>query len=263
MVPCYFGDSEKPLYGVYHPADAPAVKAAGVVFCNPLGHEYIRSHNAINKLSNLLAKSGYHVFRFDYFGTGDSSGDSEAAGIDQWHEDIGHAIDELKDISGVNKVSLVGLRFGALLAATLPKPAVDRLVLWDPVVSGGAYLEELRAIHQSMLADTDRFNAPGRYSPGCETNEMLGFLYSGGFQQSAGLHDLTNTTWASKRNIALVVSGEHEQYSQLRLRLAQSQCKLDYSVVATDGDWGNPAKIEKILMPYEMFPAIRQRLGSG
>lgn len=261
MVPCYFGDSEKPLYGVYHPANAPMVKAAGVVFCSPLGHEYIRSHNAINKLSNLLANSGYHVFRFDYHGTGDSSGDSEEASIDQWHADIGHAIGELKDISGVKKISLVGLRFGALLAATLPKLTVDRLVLWDPVVSGAAYFEELKALHQTMLVDNTRFNAPGRYTPKCETGEILGFLYPSSFQQSVSLHDLTNTTWATKRNVALIVSSEHEQYEQLRLRLEECECKLDYSVIATDGDWGNQAKIEKILMPYEMFPAIRERLG--
>lgn len=261
MVPCYFGDSEKPLYGVYHPADAPMEKASGVVFCNPLGHEYIRSHNAINKLSNLLAKSGYHVFRFDYHGTGDSSGESDEASIDQWHKDIGHAIGELKDISGVKKISLVGLRFGALLAATLPKLTVDRLVLWDPVVSGAAYFEELKALHQIMLVDNNRFNAPGRDMPKCETGEILGFIYSSNFQQSAGRLDLTNTTWATKRNVALIVSSEHEQYKQLRLHLEKCECTLDHCVIATDGDWGNPAKIEKILMPYEMFPAIRERLG--
>ena len=261
MVPCYFGDSEKPLYGVYHPADAPMVKASGVVFCNPLGHEYIRSHNAINKLSNLLANAGYHVFRFDYFGTGDSSGASEEASIDQWHDDIGHAIGELKDISGVNKVSLVGLRFGALLAATLPKPVVDRLVLWDPVVSGSAYFEEMTALHQAMLVDADRFSTPGGSLPSCETGEILGFSWSTRLQQGAARHDLNNTTWANKRNVSLIASSERERYKHLHLRLAECAAKIDYAVVATDGDWENLAKIEKFLMPYEMLPAIRERLG--
>lgn len=261
MVPCYFGDSGKPLYGVYHPANAPVAKSSGVVICNALGHEYIRSHYAVNKLANLLANSGYHVFRFDYYGTGDSSGESEQTSLEQWHEDIGHAIEELKDMSGVKMVSLVGLRLGALLAASLTHASIDRLVLWDPVVSGGAYFNELRALHQTMLADSDRFHAPDKNMPGNETGEILGFIYPEKLQQDAGLHDLGNTVWANNRSVALVVSNDREPYRLLKQRLEACDCRLNYAAVSTDGDWANPAKIEKILMPYEMFPAIREGLG--
>lgn len=263
MVPCYFGDSAKPLYGVYHPANAPVAKAAGVVLCGPTGHEYIRAHNAISKLANLLAKSGYHVFRFDYYGTGDSSGEIEEAHIDQWHADIGHAVEELKDISGVKKISLAGLRFGALLAATVPGITVERLVLWDPVVSGAVYFDELMMLHQAMLVDDDRFDARafGVSIPGCETGEILGFFYSDKLQRSAGLYNLNNTPWANKGNVSLIVSNENEQYKLLCRRLEECACKFDYSVVPTDGDWGNPTKLEKILMPYEILPVIREKLG--
>ena len=261
MVPCYFGDSGKPLYGVYHPANAPVAKSSGVVFCNALGHEYIRSHYAINKLAILLANSGYHVFRFDYYGTGDSSGEIEETSMDQWHEDIGHAIDELKDISGVTKVTLIGLRLGALLAASLPNSIVDHLVLWDPAVNGNTYFNELRALHQAMLVDCDRFYSPDRNMPGSEPKEMLGFIYPERLQQDAALHDLNSAAWANKRSVSLVVSSEHKHYNQLKLRLDECDCRLSYSVIPTDGDWGNLEKIEKILMPYEMFPVIRERLG--
>lgn len=86
------------------------------------------------------------MLRFDYFGTGDSGGDGSDASLRGWESDIDTAIDELKDIAGVGRVALVGLRLGATLAARVAERRnreVSALVLWDPIVSGQAYVEEL------------------------------------------------------------------------------------------------------------------------
>ena len=102
-----------------------------------------------------LAGQGCHVLRFDYFGCGDSGGDGEQATIDQSLSDLSAAVEELKDTSGVPKVSLVGLRMGAMLAALTAsrRQDIDRIVLWDPVLDGGAYLDALRELHASWLRD--------------------------------------------------------------------------------------------------------------
>lgn len=63
-----------------------------------------------------------------------------------WEEDIETAIEELQDTSGATRVVLVGLRLGATLAthvAARKKKVVEALALWDPVVSGPEYLDEL------------------------------------------------------------------------------------------------------------------------
>ena len=138
MNPFFFGSSQQPLYGVYHPSRARTTRLTAVVLCYPLWQEYMRAHRAFRQLAMLLSKAGFPVLRFDYFGTGDSAGDSDAGDVSRWTHDISTAIDEMKDTAGVTKVSLVGLRVGASLAAAVAaeRKDLDRIVLWDPIVAG-------------------------------------------------------------------------------------------------------------------------------
>lgn len=141
----YFGASARPLYGAYHPPVSAA--RGGVLLCYPFGQEYMRAHRAFRQLALLLSQRGCHVLRFDYSGTGDSGGDADGASLAQWRRDIAAAIDELKESVGLPRVSLVGLRLGAALMTEVAaeRDDVERLVLWDPVVEGAAYLDEVRA----------------------------------------------------------------------------------------------------------------------
>ncbi len=92
--------------------------------------------------------------RFDYAGTGDSSGDIADYGVDAWIADIEAAADELRRESGVSRIVLVGLRFGATLAALCAQRGRLRaahVLLWDPVVDGAQYLRELRRAHRAYM----------------------------------------------------------------------------------------------------------------
>ena len=71
----------------------------GAVLCAPWGQEYMRTHRALRQLATQLDRAGIHVFRFDYFGTGDSSGDSDAGTPLRWIEDIRSAADEPRGAS--------------------------------------------------------------------------------------------------------------------------------------------------------------------
>jgi pimeloyl-ACP methyl ester carboxylesterase len=125
----------------------------------------------LRKLASTLAHDGFHVLRFDYYGTGDSSGGPRDGSLSEWCQNIVTAAADLKECSGVTKVSLLGLRLGATLAALTPMD-VTNLVLWDPVVDGRKYLDELRSIHTrkfSSLLYPPRLPARGR------GGELLGF----------------------------------------------------------------------------------------
>lgn len=141
-----FGESSQPLLGVYHPANADLDLRRGVVFCSPFGQEYMRSHRAFRVLADALAMKGYHVLRFDYRGTGDSAGSLDQFSPKDWLDDIDAAMDELRELAAIERVGLLGLRLGALLAyhVALRRRGVDVLALWDPVLSGESYLSELR-----------------------------------------------------------------------------------------------------------------------
>lgn len=146
MSPFYFGTSRHRLFGLYHPAHASRAKVRAAVLCYPWAHEYIYAHRSMVKLAEVLAEGGCHVLRFDYFGTGDSAGESTDVSLAGCRDDITAAIEELLDMTGGESASLIGLRLGATLAADVAarnRSLIDRLVLWDPVISGPDYVDAL------------------------------------------------------------------------------------------------------------------------
>ena len=143
MNPFFFGTKERRLFGAYDPPRGAGRR--GAVICYPWAREYLLSHPTIRHLARLLSGKGFHVLRFDYYGTGDSAGDFADTSQEQWLADVETAIEELKETGQLTQVGLVGLRYGAALAARAAgrRRDIDRLVLWDPVYDGPAYLEEL------------------------------------------------------------------------------------------------------------------------
>jgi uncharacterized protein len=168
--PLFFGTAGARLYGVHHPPEARPRRDLGVVLCHPAVQEYNRSHWAFRRLAVMLARSGFSVLRFDYRGTGDSAGDLEDAGVPGWCADIREAADELRGLSGVRRISLVGFRLGAALAALASTTGLDvqDLVLWEPAVDGREHLDDLRRIHRWKLRLTSNAPRVGR-------SETLGY----------------------------------------------------------------------------------------
>ncbi|HEX8255340.1 MAG TPA: alpha/beta fold hydrolase, partial [Thermoanaerobaculia bacterium] len=146
--PLFFGPDERSLFGWYH---APAGKNAdiAVVICQPLGHEYINAHRSMRHLADRLARAGIPALRFDYHGTGDSTGSDEDPGrVNAWRESVVEAVATARALSGRRRIGLVGFRFGAALAAAASTELdVDSLVLWAPVTRGRLYARELKALH--------------------------------------------------------------------------------------------------------------------
>lgn len=104
------------------------------------------AHQSIRFLSRLLTEKGLHVLRFDWYGSGDSGGSSLEGGTpESWLVDLDMAIDELTALADISTIAVVGLRLGAAVAARAARrrKEVDRLVLWDPIFDGKAYLREL------------------------------------------------------------------------------------------------------------------------
>jgi pimeloyl-ACP methyl ester carboxylesterase len=144
--PLYLGTGERRLFGIYEP---PAVKLArprAAVLCYPWGSEYVNAHRSMRHLATKLSQAGFHTLRFDFFGTGDSAGDLVDADLTGWERDTETAIEGLKDIAGAPRVTLVGMRIGATVAARAAARRADEieaLVLWDPIVSGPEYLRSM------------------------------------------------------------------------------------------------------------------------
>jgi pimeloyl-ACP methyl ester carboxylesterase len=142
----HFGQSPKRLYGAYDPAlTGPGLDA--VLVCAPWGPEWLPAHRTLRTMARRLADRGLHVMRFDYFGSGDSFGEETDLSLPSMLDDIEQGVEECLALAGADRVWLVGLRLGASLAALAAPtiPEVEGVVLWDPILNGASYLEEIEA----------------------------------------------------------------------------------------------------------------------
>ena len=147
--PFFFGQANRKLFGCCHFLAQDQPKKGMIILCQAIGQEYIHGHRACYQLATKLAAQGYAVLRFDYFGCGDSEGDFEEGGLNQWTTDILSAVDEAQARFGSGEVCLIGYRIGATLAIKAAEsiPDIHSLVLWEPIYNGHQYLSELAMKH--------------------------------------------------------------------------------------------------------------------
>ncbi|WP_434106404.1 serine aminopeptidase domain-containing protein [Paraburkholderia caffeinilytica] len=137
-------------FGWLHPAEG----RSGVVLCYPFGYDAVCTYRGMRRLAERLAGRGMPVLRFDYSGTGDAAGEaSEPGRWRAWIDSIKQAVALLRETTGVERVTLCGLRLGGTLAALAAQElgGVDGLVLLAPVLSGKNYQRELRAHYRKWL----------------------------------------------------------------------------------------------------------------
>lgn len=153
-----------PLFTVLH---TPAAAAAhGVVCCHPLGEEKLWSHRVFVSFARELADRGYAVMRFDFRGEGDSGRDFAQSDLETRVADVHAAIGALREaVPGLASVSLVGLRFGGSIAALAAgqRDDIARVIVWDPVPDGAAYMQSVlriniaaqMALHRKVITDRE------------------------------------------------------------------------------------------------------------
>lgn len=139
--PLYIETGNRRLFALYHPA---AGEQRGCVLMLPaFAEEMNMARRMIYLTGRAFAAAGYGFLSLDLTGTGDSSGDFADARWATWQDDARAGLAWLKDRTGLTP-ALMGLRAGALLAASLQKPAP--LILWQPVGNGETMLNQFLRI---------------------------------------------------------------------------------------------------------------------
>jgi pimeloyl-ACP methyl ester carboxylesterase len=212
----------------------------------------MRSHWAFRRLADILSKSGFHVLRFDYFGTGDSSGEGIEANISQWKNDVGTAVRELADMSGTKAVSMVGDRLGAALAAqaTIEGIRLKDLVLWDPVVIGRDYIGELRTLHQNLFSGTD--GGPEKRG----FTELVGYPFSIELVSEIEKINLLEQPHCKVEKVFIVVSEERREYLELARELKGRGTDFEYRFVPDSTDWANLEDFDQALLLNDIIHEI-------
>jgi pimeloyl-ACP methyl ester carboxylesterase/O-antigen/teichoic acid export membrane protein len=155
----------------------------GVLISPPIGSEGRVARRTFRTLATTMAAEGYSVLRFDHFGTGDSGGSLEEADfLTLWTDQIAKGVDFLRAL-GCSEVSAVGMRLGATIlgaSASRNPLKLKSMVLWDPCVTGRAYLRERAALEatrpQYAIIDPSNPFAASEFVFSDATKEKMGTL---------------------------------------------------------------------------------------
>ena len=261
--PLYFQSGESRLFAWLHRPDKPIDVKLGVVICSPFGYESICAHRSVREFAETIAAEGIPALRFDYLGAGDSADiDENADLVDVCSKDVAAAIRELRSQTGVDRICLVGIRFGALLAtlAAVEDPVAESLILVGPIVSGRRYVRDLRMTQLAGVAMSGgSSDSRPEANPGHpKVLEAGGFALNAATLQSLSQVDL-QTTAPKVRSMLILDNDKLPAAKRWGESLTAGGIELDYRNL--------PGLVEMAMtapqfaaVPREMVEAIQQWL---
>jgi pimeloyl-ACP methyl ester carboxylesterase len=261
--PFYFKSGDGHLFAWLHRPKTPGKSDIGFVICSPYGYESICAHRSVREFADAITAVGIPALRFDYRSTGDSSEIDESADhVTLWSQDVIAAIREMRSRTGVERICLLGIRLGALLAslAAVECGAVESLILIGPVISGRRFVRELRTTQLAGLAMSATASGPdinaSEVSTKPKTLEAGGFLFSEATLQSLGRVDLLTAAVPAVRSMLVIDDDKLPSAKRWVESLSNSGIEVDYRAM--------PGLIEMVLtapqfavVPAAMIGAAR------
>ena len=260
-LPLFFGRPERRLYGMHHRAR----KVRGhLLICAPLLQEGMRCHRSLWALAEALADAGVSSLRFDWFGSGDSAGDSSGLTLQGMLEDLAAARGEVSaDDGDPARCRLFALRGAALplLAHVRAEGKPARIVLWDPVLVGHDLVADWQRQHAWQLTSSGRFPRPGVADP----DEMLGFDVSDQLLGRLARLDALHMELPAGSEVLLATWDflpSHRQFVE-----SQQQVGVRVDVVTLDPedriDWNDPQAFELQAFPRRSVARLAAWLARG
>lgn len=133
----FFGAGTAQLFLMtYAPRDVATPERCFVV-APAFAEEMNRSRDVLRAFGRAAAARGAATLIPDLRGTGDSPGEFGDFGVEDWCADLAATVDYARKQYDDAPVTLLGIRFGALLATRLMATrGISRLLLWQPVTEG-------------------------------------------------------------------------------------------------------------------------------
>ncbi len=241
LEPVYFGSGGSPLFGCFHPARLPAREGSALVICQPFGQEYIRCHRLFRVLAESLARAGLSVFRFDYYGCGDSHGDCEDATLERCVANVGEAVRFTRRRARALSVDLLGLRLGASIAlrfAAEHNGQVGRVATWDPIVRGEDFLASMRDQSATFAKWMERVfrraAAPGEADG---PRDFIGFRFSEALIDELKALDLLDIAESPCRRVLILDNGEDVAATALRDHLGAIGVQVELERLTSSRIW--------------------------
>jgi pimeloyl-ACP methyl ester carboxylesterase len=193
----------------------------------------MQMHYAFRQLAMQLVRAGLPVLRFDWHGTGDSAGGCESVSFQQWREDLQLAVQEMRDAFAVRRVSVVGFRLGASIAAmTSFSQPLQELVLWEPTLIGALYLRDLRERERRNLGN---LLDPPAWWKHERPHELLGHTLSDAHYAEIQSLDLVRQMTPVAKQVSLIVNRSSAPHRDFLLALKERHVQADLTEVKDEG----------------------------
>ncbi|MBV1882188.1 MAG: hypothetical protein KUG82_11165 [Pseudomonadales bacterium] len=256
----FFFSNER-LFGSYHSASE-ITSTRLLIICPPLFDEYRRCYKALVDLANGCASKGMHVIRFDYLGTGESFGNLLEVEGGQWVKDLDDCIEEGLALTGAESVTLLGVRFGATIAAQSVHNQISRYVFWDPITSGLDYIHYIEELNQQLKQQhielakiynvkTVKDNAT---DSGSIDTCYQAFSYSDDFKMWFESLTLDAKRCENKADTQVIRTGSTSVYENSLDNNIYTNCTL------TNFDYGWPMFDVSLLSPKPVLEAIAEKV---
>lgn len=263
--PCYFGPRGRELFGLLHhgataDGDSPQVPRPAWLVCPPLLQDAIRSHRALWTLSRSLAGAGHDVMHFDWYGTGDSSGDLEDLTLAGMSRDLDAGM------AALGRGASARPRVLALRSAALPVLAWVRqrgmpvdLVLWQPCLDGAGQVADWRA------QQVDQLTVAGRYpygAPAGADDDLMGFRLARAWLDSLAALDFR--AWTLPEGSHLLVAAWQRDVVLDAWLERQRGAGIELDVLVFEDDEAPPVDAPRLfeaqLFPRQSVAALSSRM---
>lgn len=260
-----FGGPSREMVGVHQAAAGGNAPRARFLLCRPLGQEAVRTAAIYRVVGERLARQGCESLRFDYHGTGDSPGHEDAQSLNGWLDDTLAAHEQLSN-GAEAPVIWFGMGLGATLAlraALRARKAPERLVLWEPVLDGPTYVNQLKEGHRRELLRT--FRVPwarllesGRATEPSLPGDILGFHV--GLQLADDLQNMRDVQIAPalRRGLRVLCALGAEQHKHLAdLELHP---RLELHTIGQTTDWMSSQAMGTAIVPPDLLKTVLSTL---
>ena len=131
--------------------------------------------------------------------------------------------------------------------------------MWDPVVNGKQYLQDLKIMHEKILLDSFRFNPKFLSSSGNST-ELIGFDFNEELRNEINNLNLASIEKIKTRKIEAFV---YDDAYQLQPLVDETNFLNKANIHTFEGksEWGNPSKIESKVLPDASITDIVKVIG--
>ncbi len=219
-----------------------------VIFCDPFAEEAAITQKITVDFARLLAIRGYQVIRFNYRGTGDSSGLFQDCTINTYLDDIDRVRHDFLKQSD-SRIVLFGVRLGATLAAMAAAmtPEVHALIMWEPIADLKIYINNfirMQVMSSNVLAARiveSREKIIERLSAG-ETVDILGYPLTTAHYQSFLNSDTDELRRTGSPALIAGIGGSAARKDLLALQKTMKTGSNDIRIIRTNNKifWIDP-----------------------